>query len=77
MDSRPSNTSEIGERFRKLRNQGLLTQARLAGIIRVCRQSISDIENARVTPHHTTWARFRELETKYQRPQIVFPTHRT
>jgi DNA-binding XRE family transcriptional regulator len=75
MDSRPSERSEISKRFKKLRQRGLLTQRRLGGIINPCRQSACEIENRRVTPHLGTWARFRELQRKYQQPPIVFPKH--
>lgn len=54
MDARPWSRAEIRDRFRAIGNQGHLTQARLGAIINVCRQSISEIENARVRPHPST-----------------------
>ena len=65
---RPGDRAEIAARFQNLRCRGphRLTQARLAGLIGICRQSVSEIENARVMPHASTWIRFLDLERKYR-----------
>ena len=73
MDSRPWNRSEIRRRFKRLRRTALLTQKHLSDIIEVCRQSISEIENGRVTPNPNTWAQFQKLEKKYRQPPLVLP----
>jgi len=75
MDSRPSDRTEISERFRRFRREALFTQRRLGRIIAVSRQTVSKIENCRVTPHPATWERFYALERKHQQPAIVFPKH--
>ena len=75
MDRRPWKKSEIAQRFRALREKALLTQKRLGEIIKVCRQSVNEIEGGRVMPQPTTWQRFVELEWKHNRPPICMPTH--
>jgi DNA-binding XRE family transcriptional regulator len=74
-DERPKYQSLIARRFMRLRRTALLTQSRLGELIRLCRQSVNEIENRRVTPYRGTWARFRELERKHQQRAIVFPRH--
>jgi DNA-binding XRE family transcriptional regulator len=76
MDSRPCGKPEIAERFKALRRQFGLTQSRLGKLIGICRQSISEIENACVTPHDSTWDRFCEHESRGQEPGIEhLPEH--
>ena len=75
MDKRPWKKSEIAQRFRALREKALLTQKRLGEIIKVCRQSICEIESGQVMPHPATWDRFCDLEWKHNQPKIVWPTH--
>jgi DNA-binding XRE family transcriptional regulator len=65
---------EIRGRFLALRKKARLTQRRLGGIINICRQTISKIENGHVTPWPRTWERFRALEEKHNRPPIELPT---
>lgn len=81
-DTQPWEKAEVAERFKAFRHRNLLTQERLAGLIRICRQSVSEIEGAHVTPHAATWKRFRGLELKYEegaRIQLLLqnfdPTH--
>jgi DNA-binding XRE family transcriptional regulator len=52
-----------------------MKQSHLAEIIRISRQSISEIENAHVMPHSSTWNRFCDLEAKHNQPRIVLPVH--
>jgi DNA-binding XRE family transcriptional regulator len=52
-----------------------MTQRVLADLVGVCRQSISEIENARVMPNHSTWKNFCDLETAHNQPEIVLPAH--
>jgi DNA-binding XRE family transcriptional regulator len=73
MDSRQWEKSETAERFKALRRKSLMTQRQLGQIIGICRQSVSEIESARVMPHSATWERFVALETKHNRPPITFP----
>ena len=73
MELRPDDRIEIGERFRGLRGKAFMTQSRLAGILNVCRQSISEIENGRVFLRCATWERFRDLESKHNQPPIRLP----
>ena len=75
MDTRPWERAETAERFRALRRKALLTQKKLGELIRLCRQSVSEIENAHVMPHAETWGRFHDLETKHNQPQIILPAH--
>jgi hypothetical protein len=80
VDTRPRDGWEVDawairHRFRALRKKARLTQRRLGVIISLCRQSVSEIENGHVICHHSTWARFQELERKHNRPRIEFPTH--
>ncbi len=66
---------ESTARFRALRRHADLTQFRLAGIIGICRQAVSDIENKRTLPHYETWGRFAVLEAKHMQPQPTMPVH--
>jgi DNA-binding XRE family transcriptional regulator len=75
MDSRPWEKLETAERFRALRRKARMKQSHLAEIIRISRQSISEIENAHVMPHPSTWNRFCDLEAKHNQPRIVLPVH--
>ena len=75
MNSRPWEKSETAERFKALRRKARVSQSLLGTIIGTCRQSISEIENAHVMPHPSTWARFSELEAKHNAPKIVLPVH--
>jgi len=77
MEFQPCEKSEVAERFRALRRKARLKQSRLAEIIGICRQSVSEIENARVMLHHSTWERFVDLETRHYQPLISFPEHWT
>jgi ribosome-binding protein aMBF1 (putative translation factor) len=52
-----------------------MKQSHLAEIIRISRQSISEIENAHVMPHPSTWKRFADLEAKHNQPRVVLPVH--
>jgi len=70
MDSRPWEKSETARRFRALRRKARVSQSLLAEIIGICRQSVSEIENRRVMPHPSTWARFSELEATHKQPKI-------
>lgn len=72
---RPNDKTEIARRFRALRRHADLTQLRLAGLIDVCRQAISEIEHERTLPHLSTWARFATLETRHLGPKIELPDH--
>jgi DNA-binding XRE family transcriptional regulator len=62
---KPSDKAEIARRFQALRRRARLTQRGLAGIIGICRQAVSDIENKRTLPHDRTWGRFAALEGKH------------
>jgi DNA-binding XRE family transcriptional regulator len=75
MDSRPWKKCETARRFKARRQKALMTQSVLARIIGVCRQSISEIENARVMPNPATWERFCNLEAIHNQPEIVSPAH--
>jgi DNA-binding XRE family transcriptional regulator len=70
MDTRPWEKSETAERFKALRRKARIKQSHLAEIIGICRQSISEIENARVMPHPSTWNHFCELEARHNQPKI-------
>jgi DNA-binding XRE family transcriptional regulator len=72
---RPNNNAEISIRFKKLRRRAFLTQRVLAGMIGVCRQTVSEIEHRKVMPHDATWDRFAALEAKHMQPWIVLPAH--
>jgi DNA-binding XRE family transcriptional regulator len=72
--TRPEDRAEIARRFRKLRRSAFLTQRALAGIISVCRQTVSEIEHRKVVPHDSTWDRFAALEAKHMQPPLRFPT---
>jgi DNA-binding XRE family transcriptional regulator len=61
---RPQDKAEIARRFKTLRRHASLTQRCLAGIIGICRQAVSDIENKKTLPHDRTWLRFAILEGK-------------
>ena len=73
MDKRPVIRSEIAERFRALRRKEHLSQRTLGERIGICRQSVSEIENALVKPHLRTWRRFCELEERSARPLVFRP----
>ncbi len=75
MDTRPWEKSETAERFRALRRKAVLSQSLLGEIIGVCRQSVSEIENAHVMPHPSTWDNFCALETKHNQPPISSTVH--
>jgi DNA-binding XRE family transcriptional regulator len=75
MEVRPQNKFEIGNRFIGFRKKSFLTQARLANIIKISRQTISKIESGLVTPHHKTWSALIDLEAKHQEAQkVCLPT---
>ena len=74
-DPRPKDFWDIRKRFRALRQKAKLTQHKLGEIIRLCRKSISQIENGHVIPHPSSWLRFRQLERKHLAPPINFPTN--
>ena len=63
---RPDYKAQIARRFKALRRRSFLTQRRLAGLIGICRQAVSEIENRRTLPHSGTWERFAALETKHK-----------
>ena len=75
MDSRPWERSEIAERFKALRRKAILSQSHLGRIIRISRQTISEIENVHVMPHPSTWNRFCELEARHNQPRMDLPEH--
>jgi hypothetical protein len=66
MELRPEQRSEIATRFRELRRVACMTQSQLGEIIGLSRQSVSEIENCRVTLHLSSWKRFRTREAKQQ-----------
>jgi DNA-binding XRE family transcriptional regulator len=74
-DTRPLKKSETAQHFKSLRRKALLTQKRLGEIIKVCRQSVNEIERGHVMAHPTTWNRFCELEEKHNQPEIRMPLH--
>ena len=61
---RPDARAEIARRFRRLRRRSFLTQRKLAGLIGICRQAVSEIENKRVLPHFGTWDNFGEAHAE-------------
>lgn len=75
MRSRPWEKTEVAERFRALRRKAYLSQARLARIIGICRQTVSEIENCHVWPHHSTLGKFHSYEEKCNQPPIDLPAH--
>ena len=75
MDTRPDQKSTVARRFKALRSKAHVSQSLLAGLIGICRQSVSEIENQRVMPHPSTWARFSELEARHKQPRIPMPKH--
>ena len=68
---RPGDRAEIAHRFKVLRWQADLTQRRLAEVIGICRQAVSDIENERTLPNLATWGRFTTLEGKHMAGRTV------
>jgi DNA-binding XRE family transcriptional regulator len=72
---RPDDRTEIARRFKRLRRRSLLTQRWLAGLIGICRQAVSEIENKRTLPHYATWERFAALEAKHLQPRLKLPVH--
>ena len=72
---RPEDKADIARRFKALRRRAFLTQRLLAGLIGICRQAISEIENKRTLPHYTTWDRFAVLEAKHMQSRITSPVH--
>ena len=72
---KPDGKAEIARRFKALRRRSLLTQRQLAGLIGICRQAVSDVENKRTVPHFTTWDRFAALEAKHELARIELPVH--
>jgi len=74
-EERKAEIAEIARRFKRLRRRSLLTQRRLARLIGICRQAVSDIERQRVMPHFSTCDRFAALEAKHMQPRIKFPAH--
>jgi DNA-binding XRE family transcriptional regulator len=75
MDSRPWEKAETAKRFKALRRKSFMTQRKLGEILGICRQSISEIENAHVMPGPRTWERFVGLELKHNQPQLSFTVH--
>jgi transcriptional regulator with XRE-family HTH domain len=71
---RPEDFWEIRKRFLALRRKARLSQRHLGIITGICRQTISKIENGHVAPWPRTWARFRALEERHNRPPIELPT---
>jgi DNA-binding XRE family transcriptional regulator len=67
MALRPRHKSAIAKRFKTFRQRSLMSQAKLGHVIEICRQAVNKIENGRVTPHHTTWDRFCNLEASTSR----------
>ena len=70
MEFRPDHKFVVARRFKALRRKATLSQSLLGEIIGICRQSISEIETAKVMPHESTWARFSELEARHKQPKI-------
>lgn len=70
---RPADKAEIARRFKALRREADFTQRRLAGVIGICRQTISEIEHQHVMPHCATWRRFAALEEKHMQPRLTLP----
>jgi DNA-binding XRE family transcriptional regulator len=62
---RPDDKADVALRFKALRRQASFSQRYLAGLIGVCRQAVSDIENMRTMPRYTTWGLFVVLEAKH------------
>lgn len=75
MEFKPDRKLVVARRFKALRRKALLTQLRLADLIEICRQSISEIENARVTLRQSTWDAFCDLEAKHDQHQMPLPVH--
>jgi len=65
-DQRPKDRSEIASRFIKFRKDNFFSQARLARLISISRQTVSEIENSRVLVRQTTWERFFDLEKRHK-----------
>jgi len=66
VDHRPDDRSEIASRFKALRKKACFSQAKLASLIVVSRQCISEIESGCVLPHESTWERFFDLEQRHE-----------
>ena len=74
MEYRPDHKFVVARRFKALRRKATLSQSLLGEIIGICRQSISEIETAKVMPHESTWDRFCDLEGKHKQPRMRLPT---
>ena len=75
-EAKPQSRSAIADRFIALRERMGLSQSRLARYVGLCRQSVNQIENCRVTPHDSTWDRFHNFERRGQEPGIEhLPKH--
>jgi DNA-binding XRE family transcriptional regulator len=72
---RPDDKAEIARRFKAVRRRAFLTQRQLTGLIGICRQAVSEIENKRTSPHFSTWDRFAALEAKHMQRRIKLPVH--
>ena len=72
---KPWEKREIAKRFKALRRKARISQSLLGELIDICRQSISEIENAHTMPHATTWSRFCELENRHKQPPIRMPSN--
>ena len=64
---RPRDRTEIASRFRGLRKRAYFSQAKLARLIGVSRQSINEVESGRVLARESTWQRFFELEQRHEK----------
>ncbi len=71
MASKPRDKFAVAKSFKALRQRSLMSQAGLAGVIGLCRQSVNKIENGHVTPHYTTLQKFRNLEAKHEQARAL------
>jgi DNA-binding XRE family transcriptional regulator len=75
-EAKPRSRSAVADRFVALRREMGLSQSRLGRYIGLCRQSVSEVENCRVTPHDSTWDRFCDYEREGQESGIEhLPKH--
>lgn len=75
-EAKTDSRSTIADRFIALRKRVGLSQSRLGRYVGLCRQAVNEIENCRVTPHHSTWDRFRQYEREAREPGIEhLPEH--
>jgi transcriptional regulator with XRE-family HTH domain len=76
-DGRATDREYVGQQFRSFRAKALLSQRELGERIGLWQQSVSQIENQRVTCYMRTYMRFRDFANRMNDESQTWPNPRT